>query len=451
MTSTPPPGTPGAAPEPPPHDRSGQPPEGSPADRFFTSLRSIDLRRGEDRWLAGVCSGVAHRLGIDPAIVRVAFVLLALLAGFGIGLYLLGWLLVPEHDTPPHLERAVRGGEGGSIVLLVITAIVVLGNLPWWDNWGGSWWGVASLLVWVTIVLLVVWAVVRTLSRRATTPEHAMTAPGSAPPPPPAASSPTAAASTTAPGSVAAAGASPVPPPGGYPPAPPVRERRRGPGAALSLLVFGLALAVLGGLWWGGIAADWPGNPFTVAVAGALALLGVVVLALGLAGRRAGLTGGLAVLALLATLLAAPAPDDYRPSARLGEQTWRPTAAALDGDEPAVYRHGVGVAVLDLRALEADELPAGAELHAWVDVGQLVVRVPADMVVSVDGGAGFGAITLRDDTPGGARAPQQSTGGLAVSERIVTGGGTDDPATVPDLDLRLRVGIGEVSVREDTA
>ncbi|WP_153395568.1 PspC domain-containing protein [Ornithinicoccus halotolerans] len=460
MTSTPPPGTPGAAPEPPPHDRAGEPPDGSPIDRFFTSLRSIDLRRGEDRWLAGVCSGVAHRLGIDPAIVRVAFVLLALLGGFGVSLYLLGWLLVPEHDTPPHLERAVRGGEAGSIVLLIVTAIVALGNLPWWDAWGGGSWSLAALLVWVTIVLLAVWAVVWTLGRRQTRQGPAMPAPGTAPPPPPSPSGTTttvtapASASTSAgtpPAPSAATGAPLPPPPGGYPPAPPVRERRRGPGAALSLLVLGLALAVLGGLWWGGITADWPGNPFSVAVAGTLALLGAVVLALGLTGRRAGLAGGLAVLTLLATLLAAPAPDNYRPSTRFGEQTWRPAAAALSAGEPAEYRHGMGVAVLDLRQLAGDELPPGAEVHAWVDVGQLVVRVPEDMVVHVDGGTGVGAITLRDDTAGGIGPPRQSTAGLAITEQIVTGEGTDDPATAPDLDLRLRVGIGEVSVREDTA
>lgn len=67
----------------------------------------------------------------------------------------------------------------------------------------------------------------------------------------------------------------------------------------------------------------------------------------------------------------------------------------------------------------------------------------------VDGGAGVGAVTLRDGPPGPEAPPRQATGGLAVSERLLTGGGPEDPATTADLDLRLRVGVGEISVRED--
>ena len=46
-------------------------------DRFFGALRSIGIRRRtHNKWIAGVCSGLADRLGIDPVIVRVALVLL---------------------------------------------------------------------------------------------------------------------------------------------------------------------------------------------------------------------------------------------------------------------------------------------------------------------------------------------------------------------------------------
>jgi phage shock protein PspC (stress-responsive transcriptional regulator) len=46
--------------------------------------------------LGGVAAGVARSIGIDPLIVRIAFVLLALVSGAGIALYLAGLLLIPD-------------------------------------------------------------------------------------------------------------------------------------------------------------------------------------------------------------------------------------------------------------------------------------------------------------------------------------------------------------------
>jgi phage shock protein PspC (stress-responsive transcriptional regulator) len=48
------------------------------------------------RMAAGVAAGVARSLGVDPVIVRVAFVFLALAGGAGLPLYLAGWLLIPD-------------------------------------------------------------------------------------------------------------------------------------------------------------------------------------------------------------------------------------------------------------------------------------------------------------------------------------------------------------------
>ncbi len=52
-----------------------------------------------DRLLGGVAGGIAAYTGLDPIIVRVGFVLLGLLNGFGIVLYLILWLLVPVEGT----------------------------------------------------------------------------------------------------------------------------------------------------------------------------------------------------------------------------------------------------------------------------------------------------------------------------------------------------------------
>jgi phage shock protein PspC (stress-responsive transcriptional regulator) len=45
--------------------------------------------------LAGVGSGIARYLGVDPLIVRIALVVLVFVGGIGIPLYLACWLLMP--------------------------------------------------------------------------------------------------------------------------------------------------------------------------------------------------------------------------------------------------------------------------------------------------------------------------------------------------------------------
>ena len=46
--------------------------------------------------LFGVCSGLAKYFNIDPIIVRLAFVLVALLYGCGILAYVLAWAVIPK-------------------------------------------------------------------------------------------------------------------------------------------------------------------------------------------------------------------------------------------------------------------------------------------------------------------------------------------------------------------
>jgi phage shock protein C len=54
------------------------------------------LRSTTNRMLGGVCAGIAEYYQLDPTLVRVAFVLLALLGGPGILLYLILLLVIPE-------------------------------------------------------------------------------------------------------------------------------------------------------------------------------------------------------------------------------------------------------------------------------------------------------------------------------------------------------------------
>jgi phage shock protein PspC (stress-responsive transcriptional regulator) len=52
-----------------------------------------------DRRLGGVCGGLAKHFNVDPTIVRLLFVLAALIEGIGVLLYLILWLIVPEEQV----------------------------------------------------------------------------------------------------------------------------------------------------------------------------------------------------------------------------------------------------------------------------------------------------------------------------------------------------------------
>ncbi len=80
------------------------------------------LRRSRaDQVLGGVCAGVAHRIGMDPILVRVAAVAAALVSGgVAVVAYLVAWVLLPQDDgdvlTPVgsgHARQAwsAAGGE----------------------------------------------------------------------------------------------------------------------------------------------------------------------------------------------------------------------------------------------------------------------------------------------------------------------------------------------------
>jgi phage shock protein PspC (stress-responsive transcriptional regulator) len=56
-------------------------------------------RNPDDRYIAGVCSGLAAYFGIDAVWVRLAFVVLTFFNGFGILLYIILWIIMPEAKT----------------------------------------------------------------------------------------------------------------------------------------------------------------------------------------------------------------------------------------------------------------------------------------------------------------------------------------------------------------
>jgi phage shock protein PspC (stress-responsive transcriptional regulator) len=55
-------------------------------------------RNSNDKVIAGVCSGLAKSLEIDPIIMRLVFVVGFLAFGVGPIIYLLLWLLMPKEE-----------------------------------------------------------------------------------------------------------------------------------------------------------------------------------------------------------------------------------------------------------------------------------------------------------------------------------------------------------------
>lgn len=58
-----------------------------------------ELRRSrDDRWLGGVCGGIAKITGLESWICRLLLTVLALFAGSGVLVYILLWIFVPEEQ-----------------------------------------------------------------------------------------------------------------------------------------------------------------------------------------------------------------------------------------------------------------------------------------------------------------------------------------------------------------
>jgi phage shock protein PspC (stress-responsive transcriptional regulator) len=64
----------------------------------MTDSKNALRRSKKDRWLAGVCGGIAEWLGWDPTLVRVLYVVVSIVsvAFPGILVYVVLWILMPE-------------------------------------------------------------------------------------------------------------------------------------------------------------------------------------------------------------------------------------------------------------------------------------------------------------------------------------------------------------------
>lgn len=186
----------------------------------------------------------------------------------------------------------------------------------------------------------------------------------------------------------------------------------------------GLALVLIGvGVVWL-LALAGVDLPWELLLPLALVGVGVLVLLSPLWRGGSGLVGLGIVLAVIALVVAVPGSD----ALSAGDRAYAVTAV---DDLQDRYGLGAGTMTLDLRELE---LPAGTtEVVAGVNLGELVVLVPADVTVTGEGRVFLGEIEHFERTRRGV-APR-----AAISEP-----GADEARV---LDLRLRVGLGQIEVR----
>ncbi len=117
--------------------------------------------------LGGVAGGTAAYLGVDPVVVRIAFVALTLFGGFGVVLYAIGWLLIPEDGTEESLAQHALSGQGAgrhrwAAVVVAVVAVIVFFSLvssgP--RSWGPGWFFGAGL-IWLAVAAIAILAVAR--------------------------------------------------------------------------------------------------------------------------------------------------------------------------------------------------------------------------------------------------------------------------------------------------
>ena len=104
------------------------------------------LRRGSDRIIAGVCSGLGDKFGFDRTLVRIVFVILVFIPpAIGLVAYLVLWLLMEPPAPAPGATPAAAAGQGAyfsqwrrgarpggfwvGIILIALGAFFLLGNL----------------------------------------------------------------------------------------------------------------------------------------------------------------------------------------------------------------------------------------------------------------------------------------------------------------------------------
>ena len=419
-------------------------PQGGSTHRFFDSLRGSGLMRTNERWIAGVAGGVAHRFDLDPTLVRCVWVVLSLFAGVGLVLYGLAWALLPEEsDGRIHLEEALSGrfnaGLAGAIGMTIIgMSTFGSGFIPNWYVHEAGTAGIAAALwplFWLGLIVLAIVFLIRSAQNRSANRKAARGPRGPQPwqaPAPGAAQTPgsrpgiqaggfASAWDSSAPGSgtpafnQSAAGQSwqsrsyrQRPP---YQPMPmpvrPARPRRPGPGSSLSLAVLGLGLLTAAGVWYATVThylGLLQGQFILIGIL--VALLGAGIVVSGLRRRHGGwmtvlgwpvlfvvAIPALATASIVPTSLARMPFESLRnaTTATSSTVTWQELTASASGGS-VTRNKDIGDLTLDLRGMPATEASKLSTITTHLDVGTLRIKTDTDQRVEVRADVDMGAI-----------------------------------------------------------
>jgi hypothetical protein len=200
-------------------------------------------------------------------------------------------------------------------------------------------------------------------------------------------------------------------------------------GPSFGSVMFGMLL-IAAGLTWLLSALDVVDLSWRTIMSGALILVGVALIVGSTQGSHGGLvTTGVILAVVLGLASTAEGVLDVPFSGGIGDSTYTPTTAtALDSP----YRLAIGDLTVDLSTLE---LSSGVtEVEASVAIGQLTVRLPADVAVEVTGSVGAGRLVI----------DRTEYSGTGVDELVTDPGFADADRR---LRLRVRVGLGDAEVR----
>lgn len=398
---------------------AGQPAYGAPGNgqppqqlNFFDWIRSHGIHRGRDRWIGGVSSGIAERMGIDPLIVRGVFIVLTLFAGIGVLLYGLAWALLPEPDGRIHTQEAGAGRWTSGMTGALITTIIGLTGMGggFW-GWGHDGFGFFWALFWVGGVIYLIYFLTQrnknsigapmNATQAGTQPAYGYAATDSAPAAGPfAAGAQTAtaqhgarpASAPTPPYGSASSGNVPSSPYGGFgsvpprgpapvpAPVPAPKSKPNGPGAPAVAITAGLALLVGGTLKAldAGNVVDLGDSANAVVWASGAAVLGLGILLSGLRGRTSGILGFFAVVALIVGGIFNTVPNGDR--FRFQNADWNP--ASIEQAREGFQITG-GRGTVDLTGLNLNP-PLGTDVVVPLDVTASNVTVIIPNTVPVD-------------------------------------------------------------------
>ncbi len=385
-------------------------------------------RSSTDKHVAGVAGGLARHLDIDPVILRVAFVVLALFGGSGLVLYAVCWVLIPEETTDRALiDLDARTRTAALLGIGIIACLMLVGGS--WGFWDFPWP--------LVIIGVIVYLLINRRNRRESVPPGP---PGFVPPVPPG----TQGAAPGYPVSLRKAGPAPaygpptygpptmtygpsptapyqppLPPRPSYPVRPP-NPRKRGP----ILFWFALALLALAEGLLG--FADLAGLDVTASAYLALAV-GVFGLVL-VIGAWWGRSGGLIALGLLTAVALAGVTAVERVDAQ--DERVVPTTA---DDVNSEYWRIAGDLELDLTRVTDPEHLNGRQLTLAIASGKLRIVVPDDVSVTVDA----------EVTVGGTI---ETFGAHEEGSDIHVDDGVDGGVGAPELDIDAWVGLGEIEV-----